>query len=98
MKIKKKEDGNYYEKVVTWEKKPRYGALFAVGLNIIIQFLLIWLVGKYPDIVSNFSIVKYFMLALLVCLVNIWISCFLCITWEEMMGKGKEIKYRRIGK
>jgi len=98
--MKKQKDGYYYEKVVTYKKKPEYWRL---PIAIILLVLVIIVMGyDGPEEGSIFVeetplAVKITMVVsmAITLLVGVVISLFFFFT---SFGEGKEVKFRRIGK
>lgn len=85
MKIKKHSDGNYYEKIVTWKEKPEYEFIFMIIIFSSALIYSIIMVG-IEEPVSLASTFFGF------CLLGMLIGLF------KSLGKGRKVKYRRIGR
>lgn len=90
--MKKHTDGNYYEKIVTWDREPKsielimgYVTAFVCVLGLISLLSLDLMIVRFE---TFFSIL--FALAVSLATSTILIT--------ENHGLGKKVKYRRIGK
>ena len=89
MKIKKHSDGNYYEKIVTWKEKPEYGNIIMIIIFSSALIYSIIMVGIEEPVSLAVSLASTFFGF---CLLGILIGLF------KSLGKGRKVKYRRIGR
>ena len=89
--MKKHKDGNYYEKVITWKKKPDIlQFVYAAFLFGIMAFSTTLSVIELLEKGAFWSCV-WFLFSLILVIICGYFAWF-------YRGSGKKIKYRRIGK
>lgn len=100
-----KEDGHYYEKVITWKKKPNYFYLFLSGICLTMFILSIISLYSIPDSEENnlTAIDAYGVYIGIIFTINasiIHVGWFLSAMYFFVagLGEGRKIKYKRIGK
>jgi len=98
--ITKKEDGYYYNKIVTWKKKPNYFKMF-YGLVILLIGILCFkplIINKTPEAIHllSFGHVMVFIFGSIIITIGPILSGFFLFIFS--FGEGKKVKYRRIGK
>lgn len=90
MRVKKKEDGHYYERVVTWEDEPSRG-MFGSSL-FLMMFVTLGIIYSlsYPESIGTPG--EAFFMGMLAVVVFLFATGFLIIS----IGHGKKVVYRRI--
>jgi len=103
MKIKKQADGKYYEKIVTWKKKPNYFfKVLGVGLFILLFIYVLFMIKTEPvdllKLISEGQITGFFAL-------NAFLGQILTIVGTvasgiyfliSSIGEEKKIKFKKI--
>ncbi len=103
MKIKKQTDGKYYEKIVTWKKKPNYLFRF-LGVLCILSFIIFLFFftkvpeSNFPELVKEGSIDNFHFLMVIsgeiLIMVGTLVGGVLLIIFS--IGEKRKIKFRRI--
>lgn len=103
--MKKKQDGFYYEKEVDWDKHPRFGFLILGTIMLIVGILLSIAMGisgpvDLPELVDQGLLgtidVVFLIIGAIFSLIGFMGGGVVLMILS--IGKGKEVKYRRIGK
>lgn len=96
--MKKQADGYYYEKIVTWRKKPDWlkliGSLFGFAGVIIYTIIFNW----SNLFTANASILMKIFTTLLILKAYCLLIVFSAKWLSDSEGHGKKVKFRRIGK
>ena len=96
-KIKKQKDGMYYEKIVTWKKKPEYFFIY-LGIFMMVLGIVLVFVFRHALEIDNLSLGSWNFFALVIGIGiltggnvfgGLLLIFFLC-------GEGKKIKFKRI--
>ncbi len=103
--MKKELDGNYYEKIVKWDKRPRLGfRILGIIMLIVGIFLCAYIANSEPIDVpglieqGTIGYIEAFFLLAGIILSLVGFICGGIVLIILSIGEIKEVKYRRIGK